>query len=433
MKQLRNMQVVVLMGGLGTRLGQSLPKAIVNVCGKPFFSYQLNLMKHAGFRNFLFCVGYKEDYIRNYFQDGRKLGVDITYSSDGGMQLGTGGAIRKALPYLTNDFMLINGDEFMDVDYFEIMYSYFKTKAQSLMVIYKNRNRYDKSNVVFRNGELIKYTKRNIVPEMYYIHYGIGIFDKRLIERVPERQAINLSDIYQDWITKKIMKGYEVRNRFYDVGTPQSLEEFRQYAHERFIVQKPAIFLDRDGTLNREVYNKKIKMYDAPERAADIELLPGVVKALKILKAKGYRLVVVTNQPAAAKGKLELSELYAIRDSFLSKLAKKGIHLDGYFMCPHHSTGISENEKIYGKKKDYYLIQECDCRKPKPGMLEKAINVFGVQLNKSYMVGNTDTDVIAGQAINVESILLGKKIGSCQPNYTFKNLLEVSKHVSRKN
>jgi len=150
MKQTEDTQVVVLMGGLGKRLNKKLPKAMVDVCGKPFFNYQLNLMKQAGFKNFLFCVGYKAEVIKNYFKDGKEFGVSITYSLDNA--LGTAGALKNAYEYLDEDFMLIYGDSFMDVNYSEIITAYYKLKIKAMIAVIKNENLYDKSNVILRDG-----------------------------------------------------------------------------------------------------------------------------------------------------------------------------------------------------------------------------------------------------------------------------------------
>ncbi|MCM8782482.1 MAG: sugar phosphate nucleotidyltransferase, partial [Candidatus Omnitrophica bacterium] len=168
-----DMQVVVLMGGRGTRLGNSqpdIPKPMVDIYGRPFFWYQLHLMKYRGLRNFIFCVGYKAGLITSFFKDGRRFGVSIKYSFDGEELLGTGGALKKARPLLEKDFMVIYADSYMDVDYLEVISAYYKIKKEkgekSLLTIFKNRNKYDKSNVIFRNNKLLKYDKINISKDM---------------------------------------------------------------------------------------------------------------------------------------------------------------------------------------------------------------------------------------------------------------------------
>jgi len=227
MKQTEDTQVVVLMGGLGKRLNKKLPKAMVDVCGKPFFNYQLNLMKQAGFKNFLFCVGYKAEVIKNYFKDGKEFGVSITYSLDNA--LGTAGALKNAYEYLDEDFMLIYGDSFMDVNYSEIITAYYKLKIKAMIAVIKNENLYDKSNVILRDGGIINYIKNSPVLKMNYVDYGIAMLNRCLLDNLLEDTFINLSDCYSSWSNQKLMWAHKVYNRFYEIGTKESLQEFKEY------------------------------------------------------------------------------------------------------------------------------------------------------------------------------------------------------------
>lgn len=425
----KDMQVVVLLGGLGTRLKDitvNTPKPMVDIHGYPFFYYQMELMKWYGLKRFLFCVGYKGSIVEEYFGDGSKFGVSIEYSYDGDKLLGTGGAVRKALDLLDEDFIIIYGDSYMDIDYQEAIYRYedmkIKKGIKGLMTVFKNKNSYDRSNVVFKENSLLCYDKKNTTPDMEYIDYGVSILNRSVIEEIPMGEVTDLADIFTKLVNKKLMEGLKVRNRFYEIGTPQSLQEFKNYIHERLFTQKPVIFLDRDGTLNEIVFNDETESLDSPLEAGQLTLLPGTAEALKMLKEMGYSLIVVTNQPAAAKGKVTLGKLYDVNNRLRDVLMDNDIQFDEILMCAHFP-------KAKDNVKDKFLIKECNCRKPKPGLLEKAMEKFCVAKDKSYMVGDSYVDVLAGAAAGLKTVFLGRyKCDACQllgeskPDFVFENL-----------
>lgn len=399
-------QVVVLLGGLGTRLKDTAadtPKSMVDVHGRPFFHYQLHLMKQQGFRDFVFCVGYMGEAIEDYFADGSEYGVNIRYSYDGDGLLGTGGALRKALPLLDPDFVVIYGDSYMDTDYRELIYRYLAAKSRgkkALMSVYRNADKYDRSNVVFKNDELLEHDKWRHAPEMEYIDFGVSILNKSVVEAIPEGQELDLSDVYQQLVHDRLMSGCEVANRFYEIGRPDSLDEFRRFIHERAMVKKPAVFLDRDGTLNEIVYNEDTEQPDSPLSPGQLKLLPGSIDALKTLRSLGYTLIVITNQPAAAKGKTTLGNLYDVNKRFRDILAGEGVQLDDILICPHHPVGAPACRETY-------LIRECDCRKPGAGLLKRGIEKFNVDVEKSYIVGDSSADILAGKAAGLKTVYIG--------------------------
>lgn len=424
-------QVVVLLGGKGTRLSSiepHLPKPMVNVWGKPFLYYQVQLMRLSGFRNFVFCIGHKADIIKKFFGDGNKFGVDIKYSYDGHLLLGTGGAVRKALPLLKEDFLLMYGDSYMDIDYSELIYMYFKFKREQnktgLMAVFRNRNKYDKSNVVFKDGRLLKYDKRNQSSHMEYIDYGISILNRSIVEEIPKIGVTDISEVYQRLVSKGWIAGYEVRNRFYEIGRPLSLREFKEFIRRRTILKKPAIFLDRDGTLNKMVLNDGTGEFDSPLKEEQFKLLPKVAHSLRILKSMGYRLIVVTNQPAAAKGKVTLADIYGVNNRFKDILMENNVYLDDVLICPHHSTGTPYT-------KERFLISNCKCRKPKAGLLRLASQKFNIDLENSYMVGDSPRDILTGKTIGIKTVFLGGD--KCRrANHTFDSLYEFVAYLKKK-
>ena len=338
------MQLVVLMGGLGTRLGDLTkvhPKSMMDVEGLPFFDYELFLLKRAGFDRMLFLTGYEGDEIEKYYGDGSSAGVSITYCRDGEKLLGTGGAVRRSFGFLEDEFMLIYGDSFMDIDYSETLYRYSRAKkngATCLMTVMKNAGRFDKSNCIVRDGKLVLYDKENATPEMDYIDYGISIYQKKLFEDIPEGEAFDIAKLQHEESLKGTCAVHIVNNRFYEIGSPESLGEFRGYVKQRFYEKHPAVFLDRDGVINEIVFNEETEHLDSPMNESEFKFLPYVEEALDMISRKGYYIFVVTNQPAAAKGKISLEKLYDINTAFVGELAQMGILINDVYMCPHHSV-----------------------------------------------------------------------------------------------
>lgn len=406
MRALSEIQVVVLMGGLGTRLKeftQECPKSLVDVEGMPFFDYQLHLLKKWGFRKFVFLIGYRAEMIEQYYGNGKADGISIKYCYDGEKLLGTGGAVRRALSHLDEDFLLIYGDSFMDINYEETVYRYFRGKAQgkrALMTVLKNNNQFDKSNVIIKEDELVLYDKHQPDPEMDYIDYGVCMYERALFESYEEDVSFDVAEIQNRLSLTGEMAAHIVTKRFYEIGSPASLEEFRAYAKRRFREPHPAVFLDRDGVLNEIVFNEDTEQLDSPMDIGQFKLLPGVPEALRLFKEKGYYLFIVTNQPAAAKGKTSLAKLYDINTHFAQQMKEAGTELDDIFMCPHYTKELPMT-------KEAFLVQSCNCRKPKPGLLLKAKESYYIDWEHSYMIGDSYTDVEAGKKAGVKTIFLG--------------------------
>lgn len=435
-----DLQVVVLMGGLGSRLKEqtvSCPKPLVPIHGKPFFEYELHLLLDAGFRKFVFLVGYRAGMIEEYFGDGSRYGEDVSirYSYDGEALLGTGGAVIKALPMLEDDFMLVYADSFMDVDYFQIVYRYFKGKMsgqKALMTVMENGNRFDRSNVIYGDGEIKVYDKKNIVAEMSYIDYGIEIFSKEVfsaLEEASKDKKVDLSDIQKDLVERKKCAACEETHRFYEIGTPASLAEFTEYVEKRFMKPHGVCFLDRDGVIDEIVFNEDTEQLDSPLSASQFRFLPGAVEGLRKLSESGLELFVVSNQPAAAKGKAALSELYEINTYMVKELLKEGIEITEVSICPHHPTGS-------GRTGEQFLIRKCDCRKPAAGLLLRIMKKHNVDPAHSYMIGDSYTDILAGRAAGVKTAFIGDyKCDVCgrlnfdKPDVTGKNLEEAAEKI----
>ncbi len=229
--------VALLAGGLATRLRpitEKIPKALVELAGRPFIDWQLDLLAENGIRHVVMCLGYLGEMVRDHCGDGSSRGLRLDYSFDGDKLMGTGGAILRAKPLLTNDaFWVMYGDSYMDIDYPAVLAAFQQSNADGLMTVLNNGNQWDTSNVIFRDGQLIRYDKKNRSPDMHHIDYGVGLLRTSVLSRIPDDRPFDLAELYTALVAEKRMIGYEVHQRFYEIGTPSSLEEARQYLATR--------------------------------------------------------------------------------------------------------------------------------------------------------------------------------------------------------
>ena len=219
-------------GGLATRLRpitEKIPKGLVEIDGKPFLEYQIKLLKKYEIKNIILCVGYKGEMIEEYFGDGENFGVKISYSKES-KPLGTGGAIRKAFNKLRKNFFVMYGDAYLDFDYKDIISFYEKSKGTAVLSIYKNKGKYDSSNVILDNNGKVLYDKSNPSSNMEYIDYGLSVLNKDLVKKfIPSQGFYDLADFYNEISKKELLLGYEVNERFYEIGSFGGLDEFKKY------------------------------------------------------------------------------------------------------------------------------------------------------------------------------------------------------------
>ena len=224
------MQMVILAGGLATRLRPltlKLPKLMLQIKGRPFLEYQLELLKEYEIKDILLCVGYKGELIKNHFGDGRKFGVNLSYSFDGDKLLGTAGALKKAYKLLNENFFLMYGDSYLPYDYQEIERHFRDSVKLSLMVAYRNQNRFDKSNLLIQDGMIKLYDKTLRGENLEYIDAGLSILKKEVLNLVPEEEPYDLEELYRTLISEEEMSAYEVKQRFYQIGSFEGFEEFK--------------------------------------------------------------------------------------------------------------------------------------------------------------------------------------------------------------
>ena len=224
--------VAILAGGLATRLRpitEKIPKALIEVAGKPFIFHQLEYLRKEGIEKIVLCVGYLCEMIQEEVGDGSKFNLDISYSYDGDFLLGTGGSIKKALPLLDENFYVLYGDSFLPIHFSPVEESFLNSKKPALMTVILNENKWDKSNVIFKDGIVLEYNKKEPKSEMKFIDYGLGVLSKSLFDKYEEKAAFDLADIYHFLSIKNELAGFEVNERFYEIGSHQGIKETELY------------------------------------------------------------------------------------------------------------------------------------------------------------------------------------------------------------
>jgi len=220
--------VAVLAGGLATRLRPittTIPKAMVEVADEPFIAHQLRLLHREGTRMVVLCLGYLGEQVADFVGDGSRFGLEVRYSFDGDRLLGTGGALRKALPLLGPEFLILYGDSYLDLAYAPVVGAWRAGGLDGMMTVYRNEGRWDTSNVVFSDGRIICYSKTIHDPGMRHIDYGLGLLRAGVLAARPDDQPFDLAGVYSDLVAAGRLAGYEVRQRFYEIGSPEGLAE----------------------------------------------------------------------------------------------------------------------------------------------------------------------------------------------------------------
>lgn len=416
------MKTVIMAGGRGTRIASvanDVPKPMINICGKPILEHQIDNLKACGLTDIILVIGYLGEKIKDYFGDGSRFGVCIGYFIED-HPLGTAGALFK-MPQLTEDFLLLCGDVIIDVDFNRFIAFHKEKKAWASLVAHPNGHPYDSSLLVTKieapktAGGMPVDTHQVICwmakedERLYYknrVNAGIELISPELLKEtmknfVPRHpETPDKIDLDRDVLKINIGSGriyaYDTPEYVKDMGTPDRFFEVENdiktgkvHAHNLKNRQK-AIFLDRDGTIN-----KMVGFITKPEQ---FELLPGVAKAIKAINKSGYLAIVITNQPVIARGDCTFEQLQTIHNKMETELGKEGAFVDAIYVCPHHT-----DKGFSGERPEYKC--DCDCRKPKPGLLLQAAKDFNIDLSQSYMIGDSDGDVRAGENAGVKEAI----------------------------
>lgn len=424
------MKVVIMAGGKGTRIASvksDVPKPMIPICGKPILEWQIENLKACGLTDITLVVGYLGNIIQEYFGDGSKFGVSINYFVENA-PLGTAGALFK-MPELTEDFLLLCGDVILNVDFNRFIEFHKINNAWASLMAHPNGHPYDSSLLVTEilppqvpggnpvdTHRVIQWMNKED-ERLYYknrVNAGIEIISPELLKEtmnhfVPRHpETPDKIDLDRDVLKPNIPSGrifsYDTPEYIKDMGTPDRFYEVENDLQDGKIKarnlknKQKAIFLDRDGTIN-----KYVGFLTKPDQ---FELLPGVAEAIKKINKSGYLSIVVTNQPVIARGDCTWEELQLIHDKMETELGKEGAFLDAIYICPHH-----KDKGFEGELPEYKI--DCSCRKPKAGLFHQAARDFNIDMSLSYMIGDSENDVFAGNnACCKQSILLNQNDGA---------------------
>ena len=417
------MKVVIIAGGQGTRIASvnsEIPKAMIPVCGKPIIEYEVELCKRYGYTDFLFIIGYMGDKISSYFGDGSKWGVSIDYYQET-KPLGTAGALGYLKDKLTEDFFVFYGDTIVDFDMKSMLEFHQQKKADATLFLHPNDHPYDSDIVdLAPDGRVRKFynkphedrfVSRNIVNAALFIfspsiltQIEVGV--KSHIEKnvLPKCLAAGMN-LY-GYISFEYIKDMGTPDRYYavcdDVKSGKVARLNRSY-------KRPAIFLDRDGTISKEV--------NLLNNSDQLELIDGAAEAIRLINKSDYLAIIVTNQPVIARNLCSVEELEYIHASLETMLGKEGAYVNAIYYCPHHP------DKGYPEERPEYKI-ECECRKPKPGMLFQAAKDWNIDIANSYMIGDTSRDLEAGRNAGCKDSIL---IETNKPNTLLDAVREIIK------
>jgi NDP-sugar pyrophosphorylase family protein len=224
--------VAILAGGLATRLKpvtEKIPKSLVDINGEPFIAHQLKLLRANGVTRAVICAGFLGEMIQATTGDGKNFGVRVEYSFDYPKLLGTAGAIKKALPLLGEKFFTLYGDSYLPCDYRAVQAAFDASGKKALMTVFRNEGQWDTSNVEFADGRIVAYSKQQRTSRMNFIDYGLGVFQRAAFDEVPSDSPFDLATLYQQLLQRGELAGFEVRQRFYEIGSFAGIEETRRF------------------------------------------------------------------------------------------------------------------------------------------------------------------------------------------------------------
>ena len=392
------MQAVIMAGGKGTRLREitrdEIPKPMAPIAGKPILQWQLECLRDQGIVDIVLIIGHLGNKIRDYFGDGNRFGVSIAYLEET-MPLGTAGALSLLSPLLKGpSFFLIFGDVLFDLDLRRMEEFHREKGAEATLFVHPNTHPYDSDLVVCdRESRVLSFdSKHNIRSGWYHncVNAGFYLLNHTVCSRVPQGGKYDLEKELLAGMVRDGAPVYGYRSPEYikDVGTVDRIRRAEQELVSGLVagrnLRNPqrAIFLDRDGTINR----KNGLVY----RQEQFELEPCTVEAIRAINESGYLAIVITNQPVVARGLCGIEDVEQIHKKLETLLGQEGVYLDDIRFCPHHP------DKGYPEENPVYKIS-CHCRKPDIGMLEDCVRDYHIDLSRSWVVGDTTVDIQTGK------------------------------------
>lgn len=423
------MKVVIVAGGKGSRLEnltQAVPKPMIRIAKKPILEYQILLAKRYNLKEIIILLGYKGEAIENYFEDGKRWAVNIHYNREN-IQLGTSGAMREIENLLQNDFLVFYGDIMLDVDLESLISFHSARKPIATTVVHPNNHPHDSDLVELDEDNRVAAFHNKPHKEGTYfrnlVNAGLYILSPRILKHIPRGVY---SDFAKDIFPKLIaldepICAYNTPEYIKDIGTLERLKEAEIDVASGRVTRlnrgnkRKAVLMDRDGVLNCEV--------DSLRNPEELKLLPGVPDAVRRLNESGYLSVIITNQPVIAKGFATEKGLNRIHSKLETLLGTNRAYLDRIYYCPHHP-----DKGFEGERQEYKI--ECSCRKPKIGMVEKAVNELNIAIEDSFLVGDRTVDIMTGINAGLKTILVRTGYAGddgkfqCVPDFVFEDLKE---------
>ena len=399
------MKTVIMAGGKGTRIASvasDIPKPMIPVAGKPVLEHEIECLCGQGFTDLIITVSHLGHIITNYFGDGSKFGVHIEYFVEE-TPLGNAGALLRLKEHLTEDFLLLNADAVFDIDFNRFVGFHRKHGGLATLFTHPNNHPYDSGLIVADEaGRVTRWLTKEDDRKGYYrnrVNAGLHVLSPKLLDQAFDTPKVDLDrQILKPLAGTGEMYVYDSPEYVRDMGTPEryaavcrDFEEGKVQARNLKNKQR-AIFLDRDGAINEYVgFLRDIN---------DFRLIEGVSDAIKRINQSGYLAIVVTNQPVIARGEVTVPQLNEIHNKMETLLGADGAYLDAIYYCPHHP------HKGYAGEIPELKI-DCDCRKPKAGMLRRAAQEFNIDLSQSWMVGDGENDLLCGQNGGCKTAIIG--------------------------
>jgi D,D-heptose 1,7-bisphosphate phosphatase len=398
------MKTIIMAGGKGTRIAQvasDIPKPMIKLHGKPILEYQIECLTRNNLTRITLVIGHLGGVIKEYFACGKKFGCDISYYEESAA-LGTAGALYKLKDILDEDFILLCGDIIFDIDFARFIGFHKEKNALASLVSHPNSHPFD-SSLLVTDGDCRVIAWLNKEDErLYYknrVNAGIHILNKNILNLA--KPTIEKLDLDRDILKPQIITGkifaYSTPEYIKDMGTPERCAQVSADVQSGLVrarnlsLAQRAIFLDRDGTIN--------EIDGFVTRPEDFFLISGVAEAIKKINQSGFLAIVITNQPVIARGAVSFEELEQIHHRMETLLGSEGAYLDDIFFCPHHPDG-----GFPGERSEYKI--ECECRKPKPGMILQAAKKYNINLRESWMIGDSKRDVGAGRAAGCKTAFI---------------------------
>ncbi len=424
------MKVVIMAGGKGTRISSvasDIPKPMIKIEGKPVLEHEIQCLRDQGFTDIIITVSHLGNIIMDYFGDGSGIspvtqepfGVHIEYYFEK-EPLGNAGALFEIKDKLDSDFLLLNADAMFDVDFNRFIAFHKEHGGLVTLFTHSNSHPYDSGLILAdKNGAVEKWLAKEDVRPKYYrnrVNAGLHVINPEILDVKISTPKIDLDrQLLKPLAGSGKMFCYDSPEYVKDMGTPERYysvcDDFKagRVSGKNLKNKQKAIFLDRDGTINK--YVGFLRNID------DFELIGGVAEAIRKINESGYLAIVVTNQPVIARGEISFEELKEIHNKMETLLGQEGAYLDAIYYCPHHPhTGYE------GERRELKI--DCECRKPKPGMLLKAVQDFSIDLAQSWMVGDGKNDVKAGSNAGCKTALINTECEFYGQTVTVTSLLD---------